>query len=47
MTSLITSALIFMTSAIAIAALSWIYADLPPAKRLPDSKIEIKWGEGS
>ncbi len=46
-TTLMTLSLILMVSAIAIVVLSAVYAGAPSSKKMPELKIEIKWGEGS
>ena len=46
-TSLMTLTLITFASATSIAVLSWIYSEKPGPKQVTDSKIEIRWGEGS
>ncbi len=45
--SLMTSGLIFLVSSVAIAVLSVFYTGASSSKKIPDPKIEIKWGEGS
>jgi hypothetical protein len=46
-TSLMTVTLIVFVSAISIAVLSWAHSGRPMYKKMPEPKIEIKWGEGS
>jgi hypothetical protein len=46
-TSLITAALLFTVSAISIALFSWIYTGDSSSHKMPDSRFEIRWGEGS
>jgi hypothetical protein len=46
-TSLITGCLIFLISLIATVVLSFFHADVAPKRKMPDLKIEIRWGEGS
>lgn len=45
--SLMAVGLIFLVSSVAIAVLSVFYTGASSPKKMPDSKIEIKWGEGS
>jgi hypothetical protein len=46
-TSFLTLILVFFTSAISVAILSWCYSESLVSKKFPEPKIEIKWGEGS
>jgi hypothetical protein len=46
-TSLMTVSLIVLVSAISIVVLSWVYTGSREARKFPEPKIEIKWGEGS
>jgi hypothetical protein len=46
-TSLITLCLVSFVSLVATVILSFFHADVAPAKKMPDLKIEIRWGEGS
>ena len=46
-TSLITVFLISVVSLVATVTLSFFHADVAPTRKMPDLKIEIRWGEGS
>ena len=46
-TSTLSVLLIIIVSAISIAVLSWAYSNHPSSKKIPDTKIDIRWGEGA